>query len=114
MTTAPARFKTKPARAMSLMRIFPLPKTMAFGAVATGSMKAQLALIAAGIINSIGLTSVAIAVAASRGINRLAVAVLLVTSVRNVTARHRDITNNQFGHVAIPLSSFAMMSTSPL
>jgi len=36
ITRAPSRFRAKPARAISLMRIFPLPKTMALGAVATG------------------------------------------------------------------------------
>jgi len=58
----------------------------ALGAVATGNMNAQLALSTAGIIKSIGLTSMATEAAASIGISRLAVAVLLVTSVIKVTA----------------------------
>ena len=60
---------------------------MLFGAVATGIMKAQLALIAAGIINSLGSIFDPIAVAASTGINNTVLAVLLVVSVRKVTPR---------------------------
>ena len=58
---------------------------MALGAVATGSMNAQLALNAAGIIKSCGSIFVESAVAAKMGINSVVVAVLLVISVRNVT-----------------------------
>ena len=57
------------------------------GAVATGSMNAQLALIAAGTMNSFGSIAAPTAAAASTGISRVVVAVLLVVSVRKVTAR---------------------------
>ena len=70
---------------------------MAFGAVATGSMKAQLALSTAGTIKIIGFMPVVVAVTASTGISRLAVAVLLVTSVRKVTARQIDSTSSHVG-----------------
>ena len=61
---------------------------MAFGAVATGSIKAQLALITAGIMISAGGISSFTATAAKIGINNVVVAVLLVISVRKVTNRH--------------------------
>jgi len=60
---------------------------MTFGGVATGNMNAHDALSAAGIMNNLGSVSAPIAAAASIGINNVVVAVLLVTSVRNVTAR---------------------------
>ena len=65
-----------------------LPKTMAFGGVATGIMKAQEADIVAGIISTSGCTPVATATAARIGRIISVVAVLLVSSVRNVMARH--------------------------
>ena len=58
-----------------------------FGAVATGSINAQLALIAAGTMSKRGSIPTAIAAAASIGINNNVVAVLLVISVMNVTER---------------------------
>jgi hypothetical protein len=65
----------------------PVENTTKFGAVATGSIKAQLALIAAGTINNRGSIPTAMAAAASIGINNKVVAVLLVISVMNVTDR---------------------------
>ena len=58
---------------------------MAFGAVATGSINAQLADSAAGNISIIGSIPDPIAVAANIGISKAVVAVLLVISVRKVT-----------------------------
>ena len=87
MTRVPIRLMPKPVRAMAFVVIFPVPKTIALGAVATGSIKAQLALSAAGIMRRSGSISVAMAVAAKIGIRRVVVAVLLVISVRNVTKR---------------------------
>ena len=87
---------------------------MALGAVATGSMKAQLALNIAGTINSIGLMFPTVAVAASKGINRLDVAVLLVTSVKKVTARHMQRMSNQVGRTSNPPSFCERRSASPL
>ena len=55
---------------------------MAFGAVATGNIKAQLAAIAAGIIKIAGSKPDEIAATANIGINKVAVAVLLVISVK--------------------------------
>jgi len=67
----------------------PVAKVTTFGGVATGSIKAQEALIAAGIINKIGSILAPTAAAPRMGINKVVVAVLLVTSVKNVTARHK-------------------------
>jgi len=58
---------------------------MVLGAVATGSMKAQLALNAAGTISNKGSKFALSAVAANMGISMAVVAVLLVASVINVT-----------------------------
>ena len=77
------------SRAISRVVSFSLPKTIALGGVATGNMKAKLQLIVAGTINSNGLTPEANAATAKIGNNRFAVAVLLVTSVRNVTTKQR-------------------------
>ena len=60
----------------------PEPYTMALGAVATGNIKAQLAAMAAGIINSAGSLPEDTAATAKMGISNVAVAVLLVISVR--------------------------------
>ena len=54
---------------------------MALGGVATGSINAQLAQMAAGIINKTGSWPAARAPAASMGISNAVVAVLLVISV---------------------------------
>ena len=67
-------------------------------------MNANDALIAAGTINSSGGISVAIAVEASTGINKEVVAVLLVTSVRNVTLRQMLSTISQVGMPASTVS----------
>ena len=51
--------------------------TIEFGAVATGSIKAQLALMVAGIMRIIGLISTPMAAAASMGIRSVVVAVFI-------------------------------------
>ena len=48
MMTAPVRFSTNPSRAMTRVGKRPVLNMIVLGAVATGSMNAQLALIAAG------------------------------------------------------------------
>ncbi len=75
----------------------PLPKTTALGGVATGSMKAQLAPIAAGTTSSKGSMPSATATAASIGRNAAAVAVLLVTSVKNIITTSDSMNNNMNG-----------------
>ena len=87
MMRQPTRLRMKPSRAICWLCTWPLPKTMVLGAVATGSMKAQLALNVAGSISSKGSIFELTAVAASTGISIAVVAVLLVASVIKVTAR---------------------------
>ena len=81
---APMRFSAKPSFIIRSSGIFSLPKITALGAVATGNMNAQLALIAAGIISSNGSIWADIAVAASIGMSSVVVAVLDVISVKKV------------------------------
>ena len=75
------RFRAKPSFIIRSSGIFSLPNITALGAVATGNMNAQLALIAAGIISSSGSIWADIAVAASIGMSSVVVAVLDVISV---------------------------------
>ncbi len=77
-------FNKIPALAICLTDICPLLKTIAFGGVATGSINAQLAAIAAGITKYIGETLKLTAIAAAIGKNAAVVAKLLVSSVKNI------------------------------
>tara|TARA_B000000557_G_C20780209_1_gene446161 strand:- start:36 stop:335 length:300 start_codon:yes stop_codon:yes gene_type:complete len=88
MTTEPIRFRAKPSRIIRVVVNLPVPKTTALGAVATGSIKAQLALNTAGSMRIAGLISAAKAAEPRIGISNMVVAVLLVISVRKVTTRH--------------------------
>ena len=63
---------------------------IALGAVAAGIINAQLALRAAGNIRLNGFNPAACAVEARIGSKRAVVAVLLVTSVKNVTLKHKQ------------------------
>jgi len=78
-----AIFSQNPALAMSAMRNSPELNTIAFGGVATGIMKAQLAANAAGITSIRGPSVNVTAIGPSKGKKLAAVAVLLVTSVKN-------------------------------
>mmetsp|Transcript_14610 Transcript_14610/g.19692 ORF Transcript_14610/g.19692 Transcript_14610/m.19692 type:complete len:90 (+) Transcript_14610:339-608(+) len=71
---------------MSFIESLLVANTIALGAVAIGSMKAQLAAKVAGTINVAGHTPIDRASCPIIGRRTLAVAVLLVISVRNVTA----------------------------
>ena len=62
--------------------IRPVPKTMALGGVATGSMKAQPAASAVGTAKAIGSKPRETPTAAATGTKTAAVALLLVNSVR--------------------------------
>jgi len=75
---------------------------MLLGGVATGIMKAQLALMAAGIMISLASMSMPVAVAASIGINTTVLAVLLVVSVKNVTLRQMMRIINHSGKLDSP------------
>jgi len=85
MTTA-IKFKRNPVFAMVVRGTWPVAKTTAFGPVAIGSIKAQLAAKASGAAIISNGIPVSIAIAPITGINAEAVAILLVTSVRAKTA----------------------------
>ena len=87
MIIAPMRLSKNPTRTMSGILKYPLPNIIAFGGVATGSMKAQEADNAAGIISRKGWIHVAAARAPRTGIIMVVVAVFDVTSVRNVRSK---------------------------
>ena len=57
------KLSASPSRAICAIGILLVPNTIAFGGVATGSMNAQLALIAAGTMSSAGSTSTAMTAA---------------------------------------------------
>ena len=90
-----------------------MEKMTIFGGVATGSMKAQEALIAAGTIKSFGSIPAPNAAAASIGINNVAVAVLLVTSVRNVTDRQIKLIIRKTGRSASSSNADPIMLLRP-
>ena len=74
--------------------------TIALGAVAIGSINAQLQLIAAGTMSISGGYPIPIAAANKTGINKVAVAMLLVASVNNVT--HKQRINNKLNTIKTP------------
>ena len=108
------KFNTVPPRTISCMLTWPVPNTIAFGTVATGSMKAQDADMAAGTIISSGLTPTATAVAAKMGISKVVVAVLEVISVRNVTLKQMHKMSKGKGKVANTVNCCAISSAKPL
>ena len=80
MTAAPTKFNTNPSRTIVLIGKRPVENTIVLGAVATGNIKAQLALMAAGTMSSSGGISAANAAAAKTGSMSVVVAVLIVIS----------------------------------
>ena len=83
----PIIFMTMPIRTISRIRIYPLPKTIAFGGVATGNIIAEEAEIVAGIINSMGFILSAMPRLARIGRIVVAIAVLVANSVVRVIIR---------------------------
>jgi hypothetical protein len=92
-------FMMNPVLAISVILIYPEPKTMAFGGVATGSMKAQLAAIQEATINAYGCTFMATDRDARMGSKMDAVATLEVISVRKFT---RPVINNSIRNSSAP------------
>ena len=90
-----------------------MPKITALGAVATGNIKAQLALKAAGTMNHAGSILAAVPAAARIGMRSVVVAVLLVISVKKVTERHRRRVVRMMDHPAIPERPSPITSDSP-
>ena len=100
----PIIFNIKPVFAIVAMENRSEPYIMAFGAVATGSIKAKDAEIAAGIISSAGFASMETAVIPKIGIITFVTAVFDVTSVRKVI--------KSAGHVSFTLATPAAISKS--
>lgn len=97
-------FNQNPVLAISRIETLPVPKTIAFGGVPTGSMNAQFAAIAAGTINASGCTFIDTASAASNGRIIVAVAVFDVISVKNSTNNAVIVMINIIGN---PLSKMS-------
>ena len=91
-TTIPPRLMAKPARIISMILNRLDPYTMAFGGVATGSIKAQLAAKTTGIVKTSGAIPIATATAPKTGKKVEVVATLLVTSVRKMIKAATAIT----------------------
>ena len=102
MNTTPIRLKTRPARAISEMRILSVPKTMAFGGVATGNIKAKEQDRVPGIIRKRGFIFKETASAASMGRRISAVAVFEVSSVKKVMNMQIQATINRGGNEPSP------------
>src|SRR6056300_1998559 len=105
---APRRLRTNPSLTIRETVTSPVPKTMALGMVATGSMKAQLALRAAGIISNLGSRLAESAAAPRIGIGKFVVAVLDVISVRKVTSRQMPKIRPMVGRFSTPERAEAM------
>ena len=123
-TIIPPRLMAKPARIISTILNRLDPYTMAFGGVATGSIKAQLAAKVIDAPNIIGSSPRPIAKAAITGKKTLVVAILDVNSVRktiNVTAANiRAISPNTPNgskpfpsHAANPVEATAFARLKP-
>lgn len=89
MQPIPMMFITTPALAMSDTLSKPCAKTMAFGGVATGSMKAKEALRVQGIITYSGFKLIDWDMEARIGRKSVAVATLLAHSVKVAIRRQR-------------------------
>ena len=80
----PIILSAKPARIISGIENLFAPKTIAFGGVATGSIKAQLAARQTGTVRETGRTPMPTATAPNTGRKVEVVATLLVTSVKKI------------------------------
>ena len=107
------KFSASPSRIMRFAVNRPVLNMMTLGAVATGSMNAQLALMAAGIIKSRGSMAAPTAAAARIGMSSEVVAVLLVASVRKVTARQTARMMANTGQAEIMDTALPIDSESP-
>ena len=74
-----------PAFIICWISIFPLPNTTAFGGVAIGNIKAQLAAIVVGITKNSGFTSKPMANTIKIGVKVATVAVFEFNSVKKIT-----------------------------
>ena len=113
MTSIPIRFIANPSETKVLAENAPVEKITILGGVATGSMNAQDALMAAGTISNLGSIAAPIAAAAMIGINIVVVAVLLVTSVKKVTQKQIVAMISKIGRSAISSNAEPMMELRP-
>ena len=113
MTVRPIKFSTRPSRTIFMVVNLPVLNTIVFGAVATGSINAQLALIAAGTISRAGSIPAATAPAARIGIISAVVAVLLVISVRKVMVKQITPMIKMMCHVVMPTSALPKAALKP-
>ena len=100
--TAPTKLINKPVTAICLTDTSPVPKIIALGGVATGSIKAIEADIVAGIMSINGLIPVLMAIPAKIGRTISVVAVLEVSSVKNVITKQIIKTTKSGCKSAIP------------
>ena len=100
--TAPTRLINRPVVAICLTETSPVPKIIALGGVATGSIKAIEADIVAGIMSINGLIPVLMAIPAKIGRTISVVAVLEVSSVKNVITKQIIKTTKSGCKSAIP------------
>lgn len=96
------------------MVISPELKTMAFGGVATGIIKAQLAAIAVGMISNRGLIPNPTATAAKIGPKAETVAMLLDSSVTKITVVQTIIIKTTRGSPFKSLTVQPMNSATPV
>ncbi len=110
----PMTFSAKPARAILGICSMPEPNTIAFGGVATGSMKAQLAASVTGTVMTIGSKPDSMAMAPTTGRKVAVVAILLVSSVRKmiIVAARMTMTASLQGVGALPLAVIVILAAT--
>ena len=107
------RFSTSPTRAIAPIVNRPLPNTIAFGGVATGSMNEQVAAKAVGMPSMSGLIFIITVRDETTGSSIAAVPVLLISSVSKMTNVVTSTMTQSSGHVATPLNMVANQVASP-
>lgn len=98
-------FSMTPTRIISVCLIRPVPKTIAFGGVATGSINAQEAPIPIIMTNTAGGRPICSAIAANTGTNKAAEAVLEANSVKNIMNAATASTTTISGAEESPLAT---------
>ena len=94
ITTENMMLSKKPARIISFCGIKPEEKTIALGGVATGNIKAQEAQNAMTTTITTGGKFKSTATDINNGTSNAALAVLLTSSVKNITNKQTIINNN--------------------
>ena len=110
----PTMLSIIPARTIFGIVSIPEPKTIAFGGVATGSMKAQLAAKVTGTASTIGSKPDSMAMAPTTGRNVAVVAMLLVSSVRKMIIVAATMTMAARGRVPMACKLLPNHSARPV